>query len=126
MSVESTSGASRFKRTTICASVFDFAISTSGRMGIAIVLALATAEAVAGSATSASCYDAPEYVFVLAVVMTERELRDVQRQILFADLVIAAHDSALQQRPKRFDIIRGTFPRTYSCALWSTCSCGNA
>ena len=74
------------------------------------MLAFASAEAVASGATSASCYDAPEYIFVFAVIVTERELRNIQRQILFAELVIAAHDSAFQQRPEAFDVIRVNIP----------------
>lgn len=74
------------------------------------MLASATAEAVANDATSASCYDAPEYVFVLAMVMPESKFRDVQGQIFLADLVIATHDSALQQGPERFDIVRMNVP----------------
>jgi hypothetical protein len=60
------------------------------------VLASATAEAVASGATSASCYDAPEYVFVLGMIVSKSGLCDVRRQIFFADLVVAAHDAALQ------------------------------
>jgi len=47
-----------------------------------------------------------EDVFVLAVVVPERELGNVERQILRAYLVIRAHDAALEDRPEAFDGIR--------------------
>jgi hypothetical protein len=106
----STSGASRFKRAITFASVFDFAIGTSRRTEIVIVLACATAEAVASGATSASCYDAREYVFVVSVVVSESELGNIQREIVLAYLVIAAHDAALEERPERFDIVGVDIP----------------
>lgn len=40
---------------------------------------------------------------VLAVVVAELELGDVQRQVLGRDFVVAAHDSALEQGPEAFD-----------------------
>lgn len=69
------------------------------------MLAYVTAEAVASNATSAPCYDASENIRVFAAIATEAELRQIQGQILFTDLVIAAHDSAFQQRLERFDIV---------------------
>lgn len=47
-----------------------------------------------------------ENVIVPAVVVTELELSDVQRKILFADLVERSHDAALHERPKTFDGVR--------------------
>ena len=47
-----------------------------------------------------------EDVIVLAVVVPELELRDVQRQILGADLVERADDPALEDRPEAFNRVR--------------------
>src|SRR5438128_837229 len=44
-----------------------------------------------------------EDIGVLPVVVAELELRDIERQILVADLVESAHDTALNQRPKTFN-----------------------
>jgi hypothetical protein len=44
-----------------------------------------------------------EDVVVLAVVVTELELSDVQRQILAADLMERADHAALHQRPEAFN-----------------------
>src|ERR1700674_5107767 len=63
------------------------------------------AETFASVRVSAPSYRAPEYVGILAVVKSELKLREIQRQIFFAHTVIAAHDSALEQRPKRFNRI---------------------
>lgn len=46
-----------------------------------------------------------ENVGIGAVIVPELKFRDVERQILAADLVIAAHDTALNQRPKTFDCV---------------------
>ena len=63
------------------------------------------AETFASVRVSAPSYRAREYVGILAVVKSELKLRKVQRQILFAYAVIAAHDSAFEQRPERFNRI---------------------
>src|SRR4030095_10224973 len=55
-------------------------------------------------ANSAACYDRIEDIGILAVVMTERELSQIQRQIGFADVVIGAHDATLQQAPEAIQI----------------------
>jgi len=54
---------------------------------------------------SASCYRFTENIFVLAVIVTERELRQIERQIFLADMVICSDDSTLKQRPERFDVV---------------------
>ena len=41
-----------------------------------------------------------EDIGVSPVVIAELELGDVQRQIFSTDLVIGAHDAALEQRPE--------------------------
>jgi hypothetical protein len=63
------------------------------------------AEAAASVADSASSYDVQEYVRVLSIVEAVLKFRQILRQIFLADVVIAAHDSALNQRPERFDVV---------------------
>ena len=57
------------------------------------------------SAFSTSCNRRAEDVRVLPVIIAKLELRDVQRQILFADLVKAANDAAFDDRPEAFDCL---------------------
>src|SRR4051794_14999626 len=52
---------------------------------------------------SADCYRLPEDIGVVPVVVAELKFRDVQRQILGADLVERADDPALNQRPEAFN-----------------------
>src|SRR5262249_7462140 len=63
-------------------------------------------EAVASSCASASCYRSTEDVCVVAIVVAELKLRNVQRQILGADLVERADDPALEDRPDAFNRLR--------------------
>lgn len=49
---------------------------------------------------SCSSNSGPENVRVRAVVVAELKLRDIQREIFAADLVVAAHDPALKDRPE--------------------------
>ena len=44
-----------------------------------------------------------EDVVVEPIIVAELEFRDVQRQVLAADLVIRADHAALNQRPEAFD-----------------------
>ena len=44
-------------------------------------------------------------IAVEAIVISELKLRDVQRQIFAADLVITAHDAALEDAPEAFNRI---------------------
>ena len=48
----------------------------------------------------------PENVVIHPVVISELKFRDVQREIFSADLVEAAHDAALQERPKTINGLR--------------------
>lgn len=41
-----------------------------------------------------------EHARIAAVVVPERELVEVERQVLLADVMEAAHDAAFQQRPE--------------------------
>src|SRR6187401_1926412 len=63
-------------------------------------------EAVASSCASASCYGSAEDIGVVAVVVAKLEFRDVQRHVLGADLMEAADDPALEDRPEAFNCLR--------------------
>src|SRR5216684_3230651 len=82
------------------------------------------AEAPASPDASASSYRCPENVFRLPIVVAEHKFVQIERQILLAHLVIAAHDSALEQRPKAFNRVRvddavDVFARTVTDdAMW--------
>ncbi len=59
----------------------------------------------ASASLGSFCVSAPRYrgaenVRIVAVVVAPLEFGDIQRQIFPAYLVIAAHDPALQERPK--------------------------
>src|SRR5258708_39199022 len=46
-----------------------------------------------------------ENIGVLTVVVAELELGNIERKVLFADLVEATHDTTLDQRPEAFDCL---------------------
>ena len=48
----------------------------------------------------------PEDVVVLAIVVPELELRNVQREVLAADFVERPHDAALEDAPETFNRVR--------------------
>jgi hypothetical protein len=50
--------------------------------------------------TSAACYRFTENIIIETVIIAELKFRDIQRHVLFADLVECAHNSALHNRPK--------------------------
>lgn len=58
----------------------------------------------ASGASSTSFYDCREDIGVIPIVMPKREFRKVQRQIVFAHLMIGADDPALQERPKAINV----------------------
>jgi hypothetical protein len=64
------------------------------------------AEAVASVRASAACYRGLEDRRVVTMIVAELKLSDVEWQILAADVVIAAHDPALQKRPEAVDRLR--------------------
>jgi hypothetical protein len=64
------------------------------------------AETVASVRVSAACYRRSENVDVLAVVVAELKFRDVQRQILLADLVIGTDNAALEDAPEALNRVR--------------------
>jgi hypothetical protein len=63
------------------------------------------AETVTSDLASAACYRFPEDIGVVAVVVAELELGDVERQVFFADLVIGADNATFNQRPKALDCL---------------------
>jgi hypothetical protein len=63
------------------------------------------AEASASSDASASCYGVEENVRVFPVVKAPLKLIQVERQVFFANVMKAAHDTALEKRPERFDCV---------------------
>ncbi len=63
------------------------------------------AEAPASSDASASCYGVTEDVLVLAVVKAKLKLRKIERQILFADMMVGPYHAALEQAPEVFQIV---------------------
>ena len=65
------------------------------------------------SGVSATTYGRTEDVGIITIVVPEFELGHVQRQIFAADLVEAAHDAALQQRPEAVVVCVCTTPSTY-------------
>jgi hypothetical protein len=77
------------------------------------------------AAWSATCYDRVKDVRILAVIVSKREFRQIQRQIGLAHVVERAHDATLQQAPEAVYIAVWTFPRTYSPCSWFTAACGN-
>lgn len=75
-------------------------------MVIQVALACATAEAAASVATSASCKDCAEDVRVPAIIVAELKFLQVERQIGLTHVVVCTDDSAFEQTPERFQIIR--------------------
>jgi hypothetical protein len=62
------------------------------------------AEALASSSASASCQCRLEDIRILAVVVPPRKFVEVERQILLADIMVGADDSALEQCPERIEV----------------------
>src|SRR5438552_360623 len=62
------------------------------------------AEAIASVHASAACYGRPEDVGILPVVVPELKLREVERQVLLADIVVRADDPALEQCPEAIQV----------------------
>ena len=61
-------------------------------------------------ACSATCYDSIENIGILAVIVAKRELRQIERQIFLAHVVIRAHDATFQQAPEAFQVVRMHVP----------------
>jgi hypothetical protein len=69
-----------------------------------------TAEAASSAASSASSKDCLENIGIRAVVEPELKLREVERQIVLADVVIGPDNPAFQETPKSLDIVRVNLP----------------
>jgi hypothetical protein len=101
----------------VCSS-FLSAMSEAPQKEIAIAPALVpgfrwpevAAEYGASASCSAACYEQVEYIGVLPVIVTERKLGEIQRQILLRDVMEAAHYAAFEQCPERFDVVRVNYP----------------
>jgi len=70
---------------------------------------LRSASALASVRALAACYGFSKDVGILAIVVAELKLSEVQRQVFFTDVVIRADDSALQQCPEAFDVVGMNF-----------------
>ena len=64
-----------------------------------------SSEHASAAACSAFCYDGRKDIGVLPIVMTERKFRQVQREIVFRDIVERTNHTAFQQAPESLDII---------------------
>ena len=54
---------------------------------------------------STSCYRSPKNVGIVPIIKAECELRQVERQIFLAHIVVSSDDPALEQRPKGIDAL---------------------
>src|SRR5438445_3371033 len=62
------------------------------------------AERAAGPTCSASSYERPKHVGIVAVIMPEGEFVDVERQVFFRNVMERPHDAALQERPELIEV----------------------
>ena len=69
-----------------------------------------SSERASAVACSACCYDLCENVGIFPVVMTEGKLRQIQRQVFFADLMEGPHHPRLQQAPEAVQVRRVDIP----------------
>ena len=81
------------------------------------------AETDASDHASAACYRRTKNIRVVAVVIAELELSNVQRQVLGAHLVERADNAAFEDAPKPSIVLVCTAPTTYSCAECRTAAC---
>src|SRR5437016_12448517 len=65
-----------------------------------------SSEHASAGACSASCYDTGKDVRILSVIVPIRKLRQIQRQIGFADLMERPHNATLQEAPKAVQVRR--------------------
>src|SRR5437899_1323854 len=82
---------------------------SSLRNEILVALASLSAEDGASASSSASCYDVTKDVGIFPVVMSELKLSKIERQVTLTDMMEAAHNPALQERPERINILRVNF-----------------
>src|SRR5689334_16090591 len=73
----------------------------------------------AGIGPPLACADRrAEYVGILAVVVAELKLVDVERKVFLTDLMERAHDPALNQRPEAFNCLRmDRAVNVFACAV---------
>src|SRR6202166_1184832 len=64
------------------------------------------AETVTSDHASAACYRHPENIGVVAVVVAELELGNVQRHVLGTDLMERADHATLEDRPEALNRVR--------------------
>jgi hypothetical protein len=102
-----TCGAWRFTCRRKAASVLGFGTRSSFAQGYGVPsLVLCHAGVVSSAATSAACHDLAEHVRVFPIVVSGRELVEVQGQVPWAHLMVTAHDATLQQARERVDVLR--------------------
>src|SRR5262249_14301646 len=77
-------------------------------------------------ACSAFCYHIVKDVRVLAVIVAIAELRQIQRQIVFAHLVIRANHATLEQAPKAIQVRGMDVPAHIFAALMADRFMGKA
>src|SRR5690349_10453547 len=85
--------------------VFSDHVSTSTSEVLTELAVFACSEAQAIQHASVACYCGTEDIFGMSIIETKNELVQIKRQILSRHIVICPDDSALQQRPKRFDAL---------------------
>jgi hypothetical protein len=74
-------------------------------IGAGLPLPEVAAEYSASALYSAACYEQVEHIRVLSMIVSERKLREVQREIFLRDVVETAHNPALEQCPERFNVV---------------------
>ncbi len=80
-------------------------METAIPIALAPLASLQSTEASASQPASASCYRFTKDIGILAVIVTELKLSQVERQIFLTDVVEAAHDATLEEAPERFEIV---------------------
>ena len=85
------------------------AISARRRHGRNVITMAVTSSAAADASTSADY--SREHVLMVTVVVPERELREVERQVSRGDVVVGPHHAALEQGPEATDIRGVDLPR---------------
>ena len=73
-----------------------------------------SSEHASAAACSAFCYDIREDVWIIPVVMAIRKLRQIKRQIGFADLMECTHHTTLQKAPEAVQVRRMDIPAQHT------------
>jgi hypothetical protein len=69
----------------------------------------ACSEALASLGASAASYRLSKDVVVVPVIEAKLELREVERQVFLADVMVRPDHAAFEQAPERFDVVRVDF-----------------